>query len=78
MVNLGICRKCQHCAVFSPAHINEEGTKTRHSFVECSFGAIKEVLEWKSSLPNECPYVLEQTITEESLFDLGEEEDDVA
>jgi len=75
MVNLGICRRCPKCAVFSPAHVDDVGEKTTRSYVECLLGGA-EMLGWDSELPDGCPYVLEHRLTDEALADLDEDEEE--
>lgn len=72
MVNLGICRKCPKCTEFSPAIVIEDGTKTKLSYVECALTAA--CLGWDGEVPEGCPFVLEQKLTEESVEDLDGEE----
>ena len=72
MVNLGICRRCPKCSEFNAALVNDKGERVRNSIVECEVLGTQEVLGWDSSIPDECPYLLEQRVMSDSMESLSE------
>ena len=49
--------------------VGDDGLEVRKSFVDCSLVCCG--LDWRSSVPDGCPYVLEHKMTEEAVEDLG-------
>ena len=74
MANLGICRKCPDCWVFSPAVVDSSDVKLKMTFVNCEL----EVgpIGWTEDVPAGCPYVLEHKLTEDAMADLDDKEDE--
>lgn len=65
MINLNICANCPKCSDFSPSLMDGEGKIIRLPSANCDLGG---VLLGNSILPDECPYVLEQTLLEDKAF----------
>jgi hypothetical protein len=74
MVNLGICVKCPKCIGVEPSRTSDDGLVVTHSAARCRL--VDGCLMADSDLPEECPYNLEQMLTEpdtERLVDLTKE-----
>jgi len=72
MANLGLCRKCGHCLKISPLIQNSKGIKILSSQAWCE---LTGVIEWDSSAPDGCPYLLEHIIMSDDVSELAETEE---
>lgn len=71
MVNLGICKKCQHCQELHRAVLDDSGRKISRSKVLCDLSV--PYVGWNSEVPEGCPYALEHIVSGDAVTDLAEE-----
>jgi hypothetical protein len=72
MANLGLCKKCGHCLKINPSVQDDRGIKLLSSQAWCDLIGI---LGWDSQAPDGCPYLLEHTVTLESVSELAESDE---
>ena len=65
MINFEICGRCDLCNEFQPSKLDNEGRISTIPSVECE---LEGLLLPDSILPDECPYILEQTLLEDKAF----------
>jgi hypothetical protein len=72
MINLAISKKCLKCKKFSPGKRDENEKLSVCPSVNCFLDEDMPLM-WDSEIPEGCPYILEQTLTEEIAFDIHDE-----
>lgn len=68
MVNFGICAKCPQCEETEPSKYDSEGKLIALASVRCKLTEGGPLLG-DSELPENCPYVVEQMVTEDEASD---------
>jgi hypothetical protein len=66
MLNLNICANCQK-GDYNPSRMTRDGEMTRAPSVECNLAGGAHLTS-ESQIPNGCPYILEQKLTEDEAW----------
>jgi hypothetical protein len=71
MINLGICRRCEHCKDISEGEADESGNPLTYSQAWCQLVGLH--VDFSSDVPADCPFAMEHAMTEGKIGDLAEQ-----
>jgi len=68
MINFSICKKCQHCDVFSRGRTEKQsGELLVRPHVECGAGEDSEYLMLNDNPPSACQFKMEHTLSTQTI-----------